>query len=284
MSQVQTMERVGTSPLSDRDASRMAAVGATVLATCFCSIDRIAFGAGGTGMLGTRFGLNLYTSIFLFALALILVGLTFRARAARLPALTGVLLLAGGLMLSPPSSMHYTTPTLSEIAGFVLMLGGAGALVWGFLRAWPTRRPGAAAVAAGGFGAAAGCACCVASGAVAGFMVSVGFTMPAAPWQDGIFFVPFMALAVAGLYRLAGARWALIALAGAVIAFGGDEGLKPLLAPEVALLPRLVVTLAGTGLVVWAFAGAFGQMSRGEPAVRTGSAPDSPLLGSRAGA
>lgn len=283
MSQVQTVERVGTRPISERTASRMAAVGAAVLATCFCSIDRIVLGAAGAGMLGTRFGPNLYTSIFMGALALILVGLSFRARAARPQAFAGVLLLGSALALSPPSAMHYTTPAPSEIAGFVLMLAGAAALVWGFLRAFPTRRPRAAACATGGFGAAAGCACCVSSGAVAGFMVTLGFTMPAAPWQDGIYFVPFMALAVAGLYQLGGSRWAVLALLGALVAFGGDEALKPLLAPEAALLPRLAITLAGTGLVVWAFAGAFGQMRRGQPAVRTGPAPEPPLSTVRAG-
>lgn len=275
--QTQTMERTGTALLGDPASGKSAAIGATVLAACWCSIDRIVLGAGAAGMLGTRFGANLYTGIFLAALVLILAGLVRRAAAARVPAIAGVSLLAGGLLLSPPSAMHYTTPAPSEIAGFVLMLSGAGAVVWAFLRAFPTRRPGAAACAAGGFGAAAGCACCVSSGAVAGFAVALGATIPAAPWQDGIFFAVFMAVAVAGLYWLAGPRWALLGLVGAVVAFGGDEGLKPLLPDQFELLPRLAVTLAGTGIIMWAFAGAFREMARGGLALRAGAAPDDPL-------
>lgn len=277
-SQMQAVERTATGVLAGQGSGRSAAIGATVLAACWCSIDRIVLGAGAAGMLGTRFGANLYTGIFLGALALILVGLVRRSAEARLPAALGVGLLGGALVLSPPSAMHYTTPTLAEIGGFVLMLGGAAAVVWAFLRAFPTRRPGAAACAAGGFGAAAGCACCVSSGAVAGFAVALGATIPAAPWQDGIFFVAFMAVAVAGLYALAGPRWALLALAGAVVAFGGDEALKPLLADQYELLPRLAITLAGTGIIMWAFTGAFGSMARGEPALRTGAAPDEPRI------
>lgn len=282
MSQTQTVERIASAPLSGTGSGRSAAVGATVLAACWCSIDKIVLGAGGMGMLGTRFGVNLYTGVFLAALTLILVGLARRSQAARIPAAAGVVLLAGALVLSPPSAMHYTTPTLSEIGGFVLMIAGAAAVVWAFLKAFPTRRPGAAACAAGGFGAAAGCACCVASGAVAGFAVALGATIPAAPWQDGIFYAAFMALAVAGLYRLAGPRWALLALAGGVIAFGGDEALKPLLPDQYELLPRLAITLAGTGVIMWAFTGAFGRMARGEPALRTGPAPEDPRVAATA--
>lgn len=277
MAQTQTLERVGSGTQAARGSGRSAAIGATILAACWCSIDRIVLGAAGTGMLGTRFGTNIYTGIFLGALVLILAGLARRSVAARGPVAAGVVLLAGGLVLSPPSAMHYTTPALSEIFGFVLMLGGAAAVVWAFLRAFPTRRPRSAACAAGGFGAAAGCACCVSSGAVAGFAVALGATIPAAPWQDGIFYAVFMAVAVAGLYRLAGPRWALLALAGAVVAFGGDEALKPLLPDQYELLPRLAITLAGTGVIMWAFAGAFGSMGRGEPARATSPAADGPL-------
>lgn len=284
MTRVRNVERHETGVRTEAGSGRAAGVGAAVLATCWCSIDKIAFGTAGAGMLGTRFGANLYTGVFLLALALILVGLASRSRAAGIPALAGVLLLTGGLVLSPPSAMHYTTPALLEIAGFVLMLGGAGALVWAFLRAFPTRRPRSAACAASGFGAAAGCACCVSSGAVAGFAVAMGATIPAAPWQDGIPYALFMAIAIGGLYKLAGGRWALLALAGAVVAFGGDEALKPLLADDYELLPRLVVTLAGTGLVVWAFAGAFRDTGRGEPVVARGRGVDQPVPLAQAGA
>lgn len=267
------------SPEWSRRGTEGAAIGATILASCLCSIDKIVLGAGAAGMLGTRFGGNLYTGLFLAALVLILGGLTLRAPAARLPALAGVLLLAGGLVLSPPSAMHYTQPSLSEIGGFVTMLLGAGAIVWAFLRAFPTRRPRAAGFAAGGFGAAAGCACCVSSGAVAGFAVALGATIPAAPFQDGIFYVAFMAVTLAGLYMLAGKKYALLGLLGGFLAFGGDEALKPFVANDVELLPRLLITLAGTGLIVWTLARAFGEMRAEEPARRPLSGiSDGPLV------
>lgn len=243
-------------------ASRSTAVGVTLLATCLCQMDRIVFGTGAAGMLGTRFGANLYTGLFGTALLLIAAGLVVRRRDVTRWAAFGVAGMGAGLLLSPPSAMHGTLPTGLQITGYVAMLAGAVALVWGFLQAYPTRRPGPARMAAGGFGAAAGCSCCVNSGAIAGLAVAAGATLPGAPLVDGIPYVLFMAVAIYGLHRLAGRRYALVALAGAVLAFGGDEGLKPLMDGRIELIARLAVSGAGTALVVWAFARAFGSSRR----------------------
>lgn len=258
MTQLRSAELVPAGSSLAANAGRSAGAGATILATCFCSIDKIVLGAAGVTMLGTRFGPNLYTGVFAAGLALLGVGLGLRSSSARFPALAGVLLLGGGLVLAPPSAMHGVEPTTANLAGYGAMVLGAAALVWGFLRAFPTPKTGPAACSAGAFGAAAGCSCCVASGGIAGFAVALGFTIPDPPLADGIFYVPLMAVAAVAMYRFAGGRWALLVAAGALLAFGGDEVLK-ILPDAVELLPRLVVTLAGTALVVWAFGRAFSQ-------------------------
>jgi hypothetical protein len=242
--------------LSAALGTRGSIAGAALLSTCVCSIDKIAFGAAAGGMLSTRFGANLYTLISGTALVLIVTGLAARSRAAGVRAAVGAVGLGAGLALSPPSVMHGTLPSAAQLAGFTLTIAGMAAVVWAFLTTFSTQQPGADTCCAGGLGCAAGCSCCVTSGAVSSLLVAVGVTLPPAPFADGIPYIVFMSVALLGLYHLGGRRLTLLASTGAVIAFGGDETLK-LLPNDVELLPRLIVTAIGTGVVFWAVARGF---------------------------
>jgi hypothetical protein len=258
--------------------TRGSIAGAALLSTCVCSIDKIAFGAAAGGMVSTRFGANLYTLSFGTALALIVAGLAARSRAAGVRAAVGALGLGVGLALSPPSVMHGTVPNAAQFAGFALTIAGMAAVVWAFLTTFSTEHPGADTCCASGLGCAAGCSCCVTSGALSSLLVAAGVTLPPPPFADGIPYVAFMTVALLALYQLAGPRLTLVAFVGAVIAFGGDETLK-LLPNDVELLPRLMVTALGTGIVFWAVARGF-RSAGATAAPRSRVHSDDPLAAS----
>src|SRR5688572_8557201 len=142
-----------------------AAVGATLLASCVCGMGQIVFGvtaARTTATAVNSFGLTLYTGLIALSLTLILAGLLLRSRRAALPAVACVALFGAGYLYAPPAVMHGRMAHASpQLIGFLLVLAGAAALVWAYLRAFPTRNTGAAACAAGGFGVAVGCSCCL---------------------------------------------------------------------------------------------------------------------------
>lgn len=240
------------------------AAGAGVLATCLCSTS--VFTLGGVALGGAVVALNLHAALFSLAGGLVVAGLASRSPLAGGRAALGFALLVVGYLLAPPAVMSRSAVhTTEHLVGFGFTVAGVAAVVWGFLTAFPTRKPRPAALAAGGFGAAAGCSCCMATGALTWLGAATGLSIPAAPFADGLPFALFMGIAIAGLYRLAGPRPALLALAGAVLAFAGDEALKPLLADSVERVPRLLATLAGTLVVMAAFARAFGATARSAP-------------------
>jgi hypothetical protein len=104
------------------------------------------------------------------------------------------------------------------------------------------------------------------TGALVWLGAAAGLSLPNGILLDGLPFALFMVIAVAALHRLAGPRYALLALGGAVLAFAGDEALKPLLTDGIERLPRLVATLSGMMVVAWTFARAFAASARRSPA------------------
>jgi hypothetical protein len=255
-----------------------ATAGAGVLATCLCSTAK--FTLGGLALAGGVVAVNVHAALILLAAGFVMAGLATRSPGAAMRAGLGFALLAGGYLLAPPAVMSRTAiHTPSNLLGFGLTLAGVAAVVWAFLMAFPTRHPRAATFAAGGFGAAAGCSCCMATGALVWLGAAAGLTVPQSPFADGLPFALFMGIAVAALHRLAGRRVALLALAGAVVAFAGDEALKPLLPDDIERFPRLLATLAGMMIVAGAFARAFeGARSPTAPAPLT-SEPNPELIG-----
>lgn len=244
--------------LGQQIASRSAPAGAAALATCLCSTAK--FSMGGLFLAGGVVALNLHAGLAVVAAGLVLWGLAKRSSGAAARAVLGFGLLAAGYLLAPPAVMSRSAiHTPMSLVGFALTLLGFAALAWAFFAAYPTRKPGAAAATTGSLAAAAGCSCCMATGAMVWLGAAGGMAVPPSPYADGVPFVLFVAVALAGVYRLAGARPMLIALGGATVALLGDEALKPLLADDIERFPRLLVTLAGMGVVMWGVSRAFVQ-------------------------
>lgn len=270
MSVTATQRRLlpASDPVTERWPVWSAAAGGTLLATCLCPAGRILFG-GGTAMASTRPGINVYTIVLGTAALLIVLGLGRISRRAAILATAGAATFFVANLVAPQPTMAARalgTHGPQHFLGFALLLTGIGLIVSGFLSAFPTRRnTGASRCAAGAFGAAAGCACCVSIGSAVWLGVGAGAlsAIPASPWADGVPFMALMLVAALALHRVAGPHWALLALAGAVIAIGGDEGLKPLLADDIELLPRLLVTLLGTATIMYAFVRGFAAAGAG---------------------
>lgn len=237
-----------------------AVVGAGVLATCTCFTTGVAL--GGLALAGVP--LSLHAALVVAAAALVLGGLAGRSLPAFARAAGGLLLFgAGYLLVPPPAAVPEAGYTAAQLAGFALTLAGVAGVAWAFVTAFPTRRPGAAACAAGGLGAAAGCSCCTSAGALYGFAVAVGI----GPFS-GIVpreYLPhflFIGIACAGLYRLAGARLALTAFLAAVLGFTSPRILRLLIDWEMSPVPGRITELAGTAVVMWAFARGFAVARR----------------------
>ena len=249
----------------------LAPAGATLLATCVCGMGQIVFGvaaARSMAVAANSFGATIFTGIMALATAMIVFGLWGRSRAAGRRAVLGGVLFWLGYLLAPPMVMNARhAHTSAHLIGFLVVLAGIAGLVWAFLTAFPARNRRAATGAAAGFGAAVGCSCCLASGAATWLAVALtGVTIPGGPFGDGIPYVIFMGAAVVFLQRLGGNRVAALALAGAVVSFGGDEVLK-LLADDIERLPRLIVAFAGTAIIMVAFARGFSPAPPTVPAV-----------------
>jgi hypothetical protein len=232
--------------------------GAAWLAACSCGV---ATGTVGLLALGGVTATNPVVHPVLVGVgaALLLGGLWHVSRTAAAWAAAGLMLIAGGAVLAPPSSMTLANIPHSglQFGGLWLYLGGAALIVVGFLEAYPppTRN---ATVAASGMAVAAGCNCCMVTGALAGILGTVGFGMP---WiySEPVIFWTAMGLVTYGLFRVGGWRPAALVPVGALVIWGGPQVLRALW-PDMMLqdvnlrfIPAFLVVLAGLGLILYGF-------------------------------
>lgn len=149
----------------------------------------------------------------------------------------------------------------SQVIGASLYVVAAGILVYAFWRAFPSPRPGAFAVAMSGAALDTGCTCCLVTGAVAGMAVTGGASSAAMETTPLLFWAG-LTLAAAGLSRLGGLRAALWVPAGGLIVKYGPEMLKligdwVIWGVNLRFLPSYLVTIAGTGAIMYGFAVAY---------------------------
>lgn len=267
---------------------RASLAGVAVLMVCAC-------GAATEGaVLVTAGGLPATTTmvhpIFVaVAGVLIVYGLWSRRPLAGKTAVGAFVLLALGAALTPPSVM-----TASAIPWSPVQLGGAGlyllaalALGYAFWRAFPSPNREASVAAMGGVALATGCGCCMVTGAVAGIATTAGASVSYI--QPGtVLFWSGMSLAAAGVYALGGWRalvW--VPVGAAVIRFGPDllraAGDLMVAGANLRAFGAYLVTIAGAGVVMHAFAVAYRRAEAVAAASAHGASPEVPAAGTAPG-
>ncbi len=269
--------RSGFSTTADPAAPRTALGGTAVLMACACgtatnSAKLVAL--GGLGATSTM----LHPVFIGLAAGLIVYGLWRTLRFSGLLAAGAFVVLALAAALTPPSVM--TTGALpwnpSQVGGGGLYLLAAGMLGYAFWRAFPSPRPAASAAAIGGAALATGCSCCLVTGAVAGLAVTAGASAPIVE-STSLLFWSGLAVVTAALFRLGGLRAAALVPAGGLVVKYGPQILKltgdwTVAGVNLRAFGAYIVSIAGTGLIMYGFALAF-QSARS----RTGEVPWAPL-------
>lgn len=249
-----------------RDAltpARSALGGTAVLMACACGT------ATGSVKLVALAGIGATTTlvhpVFLAAAGLLIVsGLWRTAPVSGYLALGAFALFALGATLTPPSVMTATALPwgAAQVGGAGLYLLAAAMLGYAFWRAFPSPAPSASATAIGGAALATGCTCCMVTGAVAGLAVTGGASASVVE-STPILFWTGLALVAGGLFRLGGARAALWVPAGGLVVKYGPELLRVTTGDwmvsgvNLRFLPAYLITIAGTGAIMYGFAVAY---------------------------
>lgn len=241
---------------------RATAIGTTVLMACAC-------GAGANSAKLLRMGgfdiTSKITHSLLLGIGAVLVmwGLYGMRRVSGFLAMAGFATLVTASALTPPMAMSVSRLPWNalQVAGGLLYLVFAVALVYAYWTAFPSPRPAASATALGGTALATGCNCCMVTGAVAGLAVTAGGD-PAIFMKQPLVFFSGVVIAGFGLARIRGFRPLPWLVAGALITRFGGEALKPLgdwWVGDVNLrfIPGYAMYLIGAGLVVKAWAVAY---------------------------
>ncbi|MDQ3222896.1 MAG: hypothetical protein M3Q75_05385 [Gemmatimonadota bacterium] len=246
--------------MTNDPASTRAALGGTaILMACACgaaanSAKLVALG-------GVAASTKLLHPVFIgVAAALVVYGLWRTFRPSGYLAAGAFATLAAGAVLTPPSVMSVKALPWDavQVAGAGLYIVAAGILGYAFWRAFPSPRPAASATAIGGAALATGCSCCLMTGAVAGLAVTAGASAPLVESTPLLFWSGLAAVS-AGLFRLGGLRAALWVPAGGLIVKYGPEVLKlsgdwVISGVNLRFLPSYLVTIAGTGAIMYGFA------------------------------
>lgn len=254
--------RSAPSVTSDPAAPRAALGGTAILMACACGTATSTAKLVALGGVGASTRMLHPVSIGVAA-GLIVYGLWRTLRLSGLLAVGAFVVLALAAALTPPSVM--TTSALpwssSQVGGGGLYLLAAGMLGYAFWRAFPSPRPAASAAAIGGTALATGCSCCLVTGAVAGLAVTGGASAPLVESTPVLFWTGLAVVTVA-LFRLGGARAAAWVPAGGLIVKYGPEVLKltgdwTAAGVNLRSFGAYLVTIAGTGLIMYGFASAF---------------------------
>lgn len=241
---------------------RSALAGVAVLMVCACGVateGAVLVSAAGLAATTTL----VHPVLIAAAAALVLYGLWRRRPASAWIAAGAFALLAGGAALTPPSVMTASAIPWSglQLAGAGLYLLAAVGLGYAFWRAWPSPNREASVAAMGGVALATGCGCCLVTGAVAGIATTAGAN-PSFIQPGSVLFWSGMSMAAAGLYALGGWRALLwVPVGAAVIRFGPDvlrmAGDAMVAGANLRAFGAYLVTIAGAGLVMHAFAVAY---------------------------
>ncbi len=198
---------------------------------------------------------------------LILIGLSLRSLAAASLAAIGCAALVIGSLVSGPSTMSSSLVPHANVylLGFGSYIVAAVFLIAAFMWTFRSPKPLAAGTAMAGMAAATGCSCCMVTGALTGLIASAGM-----PWIYGQSYVFFAgaALVAVGLWKLGGIKPVFLALAGAVITYGGPKLLGWAL-PELMIsgisfrfIPGYAVYLIGAATMIGSFAVAYRKAER----------------------
>ncbi len=251
--------------------------GTSVVMACACgtavsSVQLLALGGVGAT---TKLVHPLFLGV---GAALIIYGLWRTARVSAYIALAGFAVLAVAAWITPPLVMTMKGGLATEsgimpmgsnpgvpwngihMFGASLYLVAAAIIGYAFWRAFPSRNPGASALAIGGVALATGCTCCMVDGAVAGMAVTAGASA-AFESTPMIYWSALGAVAI-GLYRLGGVRAAVWVPVGAVIVKFGPAALKltgDWMAAGVNLrfIPSYLLTVIGSAIILYGFAVAY---------------------------
>lgn len=242
--------------------ARSALAGTAILMACACGAATNSaklLALGGVGATATF----VHPLFLVVAAGLVLSGLWRTAKPAGYLAVLAFGVLAVAALLTPPSVM--TAKALpwnaAQVAGAGLYVLAAGLLGYAFWRAFPSPKPAASATAIGGAVFATGCTCCLVTGAVAGLAVTAGASASVVESTPLLFWAG-LAVVAAGLFRLGGVRAAMWVPVGGLVVKYGPELLK-LTADGTAggvslrFVPSYLITLAGTGLIMYGFAAAY---------------------------
>jgi len=274
-----------TTVLSSLSPTRAALGGTAILMACACgaatnSVKLVAL--AGVGASPTL----LHPVFIAIAASLTVYGLWRTSRVSAYLALGAFAVLAVAAALTPPMVM--STKALpwnpSQLAGGGLYLVAAGILVYAFWRAFPSPRPAASAVAMSGAALATGCTCCMVTGAVAGMAATAGANVSLVESSPLLFWAG-LTLAAAGLLRLGGLRAALWVPAGGLIVKYGPEVLRltgdwMVAGVNLRFLPSYLITMAGTGAIMFGFSVAYeAARSRSDTLTWTSFAREEPALG-----
>ncbi|MEO7238078.1 MAG: hypothetical protein ABIZ96_05635 [Gemmatimonadales bacterium] len=236
--------------------------GSAILMACACGAAVNSAKLIGIG------GLTVSSGVFLpafigVAAALIIHGLWCIARIAAVLAACAFAVLVAGAALTPQSAMVIKALPwdVSQMTGAGLYVVAAGILVYAFWGAFPSPRPAASGVAMSGAALAAGCTCCMVTGAVAGLAATAGANVSVVESTPLLFWAG-LTLAAAGLLRLGGLRAALWVPAGGLIIKYGPQVLKltgdwMVSGVNLRFLPSYLITIAGAGAIMYGFSLAY---------------------------
>lgn len=237
--------------------ARAALGGVAVLMACACGA-----GSSSAKLLGTSSKLT-HSAMLSVGVVLVVYGLYRIMRPAALIAIGAFAALIAGSLLTPPMMMSTSKVPwqATQVGGAMFYLVFAAALAYAFFIAFPSPRPGAFGTALGGTAVASGCSCCMVTGAVAGLASTAGGD-PAIFMAMPVVFFTGIAIAGAGLARMAGFRPLPWLVAGALLTRFGGRGLQLLgdwMVGDVNLrfIPGYLVYLIGAGLVMKAWAVAY---------------------------
>jgi hypothetical protein len=274
--------------------ARSALGGTSILMACACGA------ASNSVKLLALAGLTTTTALVHPALlgigaGLIVYGLWRTARPSAYLALAAFGVLAAAALITPAGVMTVPHDTMwhgrglpwngTQMAGAALYVVAATLLGYAFWRAFPSRKPAASAAAIGGAALATGCTCCMVTGAVAGMAVTAGASAAYFESMPILFWVG-LGVVAAGLYRLGGIRAAAwVPLGGLIVRLGFSIDAKwPVGDANLTFVPKYLIYLAGTAVIMYGFAVAYRTATRHErPESLPAPTQGEPLLGTAGG-
>lgn len=229
--------------------------GVTVMAACACGTS------SGVASIFSRIGWavpsgTMYALIVAAGVVLFLLGIGRRREAWVMAALGSLSLLVAGLLAPPRIMRDGYLFTSANLFGFSFYLITVGLLIWAAVRLYRPDRTAATFAALGGVGVAAGCPCCLSSGAVKFLALESGLT-PAWLVSRPVLLGLALVVSSAGLVSAARKRAIVWLIAGAIVVYPLERAVE-ILVPSMTLqgmnltfLSGYPFWLVGTGLMLF---------------------------------